>query len=59
MGFVGISRDCPLKTRPSKQPTEEISGYEIITSNPLKYPKSKQCLKWALAASTTDLGFGS
>jgi hypothetical protein len=56
MGFAGISRDCPLKTQPSKQHTGEILGYEIITSNPLKYPKSKQGLKWALATSTTDLG---
>jgi hypothetical protein len=43
-GFVGISRDYPLKTRTSKQPIEEILGYEIIPSHPLKYPKSKQGL---------------
>jgi hypothetical protein len=43
-GFVGISRDYPLKTRPSKQPTEDILGYKIIPSNPLKYLRSKQGL---------------
>jgi hypothetical protein len=41
---VGISRDYPLKIRTSKQPIGEISGYEIIPSHPLKYPKSKQGL---------------
>jgi hypothetical protein len=44
-GFVGISQDYPLKTRPSKQPTGDISGYGIILSNPLKYPRSKQGLR--------------
>jgi hypothetical protein len=43
-GFVGISRDHPLKTRTSKQPIEEVLGYEIIISHPLKYPRSKQGL---------------
>jgi hypothetical protein len=42
---VGISRDYPLKTRTSKQPTGEIPGYELIPSHPLKYPRSKQGLK--------------
>jgi hypothetical protein len=41
---VGISRDYPLKTRTSKQPIGEVSGYEIIPSHPLKYPRSKQGL---------------
>jgi hypothetical protein len=41
---VGISRDYPLKTRTSKQPTGEISGYELIPSHPLKYPRRKQGL---------------
>jgi hypothetical protein len=44
-GFVGISRDYPLKTRTSKQSTREISGYELIPSLPLKYPRSKQGLR--------------
>jgi hypothetical protein len=44
-GFVGISRDYPLKTRTSKQSTGEISGYELIPSLPLKYPRSKQGLR--------------
>jgi hypothetical protein len=43
---VGISRDYPLKTRTSKQPIGEISGYEIIPSHPHKYPRSKQGLIW-------------
>jgi hypothetical protein len=42
---VGISRDYSLKTRTSKQPMGEISGYEIIPSHPLKYPRSKQGLR--------------
>jgi hypothetical protein len=42
---VGISRDYPLKTRTSKQPTGEIPGYKLIPSHPLKYPRSKQGLK--------------
>jgi hypothetical protein len=42
---VGISRDYPLKTRTSKQPIGEISGYEIIPFHPLKYHISKQGLK--------------
>jgi hypothetical protein len=42
---MGISRDYPLKTRTSKQPIREISGFEIIPSHPLKYPRSKQGLK--------------
>jgi hypothetical protein len=42
---VGISRDYPLKTRPSKQPIGEILEYAIIPSNPLIYPKSKQGLE--------------
>jgi hypothetical protein len=41
---VGISRDYPLKTRTSKQPIGEISGYKIIPSHPHKYPRSKQGL---------------
>jgi hypothetical protein len=41
---VGISRDYPLKTRTSKQPTGEISGYKLIPFHPLKYPRSKQGL---------------
>jgi hypothetical protein len=41
---VGISQDYPLETRPSKQPIGEIPGYQIIPSNPLKYPRSKQGL---------------
>jgi hypothetical protein len=41
---VGISRNYSLKTRSSKQPTGKISGYEIIPSHPLKYPRSKQDL---------------
>jgi hypothetical protein len=41
-GFVGISRNYPLKTRTSKQPIGEVSGYEIIPSHPLKYSRSKQ-----------------
>jgi hypothetical protein len=45
MGFVGISRDYPLKTRNSKQPIGEISGYKIIPFHPLKYPRSKQGLR--------------
>jgi hypothetical protein len=44
-GFVGISRDYLLKTRTSKQPIGEISGYEIIPSDPLKYSRSKQGLR--------------
>jgi hypothetical protein len=44
-GFVGISRDYPLKTRTSKQPTGEISGFKIIPSHPLKYLRSKQGLR--------------
>jgi hypothetical protein len=44
-GFVGISRDYPLKTRTSKQPIREIPGFEIIPYHPLKYPRSKQGLK--------------
>jgi hypothetical protein len=43
-GICGISRDYPLKTRTSKQPIGGISGYEIIPSHPLKYPRSKQGL---------------
>jgi hypothetical protein len=43
----GISRDYPLKTRSSKQPTGEILGYKIIPSHPLKYPRSKQGLREA------------
>jgi hypothetical protein len=43
-GFVGISRDYPLKTRTSKQPIGEVLGYEIILSHSLKYPRSKQAL---------------
>jgi hypothetical protein len=43
-GFVGISRDYPLKIRTSKQPIGEIPGFEIISSHPLKYPRSKQGL---------------
>jgi hypothetical protein len=43
---VGISRDYPLKTRTSKQPTGEILRYELIPSHPLKYPRSKQGLEW-------------
>jgi hypothetical protein len=42
---VGISRDYPLKTQTSKQPTGEIPGYELIPSHPLKYPRSKQGLR--------------
>jgi hypothetical protein len=42
---VGISRDYPLKTQTSKQPTGEISGYELIPSHPLKYSRSKQGMK--------------
>jgi hypothetical protein len=42
---VGISRDYPLKTRTSKQPTGKIPEYELIPSHPLKYPRSKQGLK--------------
>jgi hypothetical protein len=42
--FMGISRDYPLKTRTSKQPIEEIPGYKIIPSHPLKYIRSKQGL---------------
>jgi hypothetical protein len=41
---VGISRDYPLKTRTSKQPIGEILGIKIISSHPLKYPRSKQGL---------------
>jgi hypothetical protein len=41
---MGISRDYPLKTRTSKQPTGEIPGCELIPSHPLKYPRSKQGL---------------
>jgi hypothetical protein len=44
-GFVGISRDYPLKTRTSKQPTGKIPGYELIPSHQLKYPRSKQGLR--------------
>jgi hypothetical protein len=36
-GFVGISRNYPLKTRTNKQPMREIPGYKIIPSHPLKY----------------------
>jgi hypothetical protein len=43
---VGISRDYPLKTRTSKRPTGEISGYKLIPFHPLKYPRSKHGLKW-------------
>jgi hypothetical protein len=43
-GFVEISRDHPLKTRTSKQPIRKILGYEIIPSQPLKYPRSKEGL---------------
>jgi hypothetical protein len=39
---MGISRDYPLKTRTSKQPIRKITGYKIIPSHPLKYPRSKQ-----------------
>jgi hypothetical protein len=42
---VGISRDYPLKTRTSKQPIGEISGFEIILSHLLKYSRSKQGLR--------------
>jgi hypothetical protein len=42
---VGISRDYPLKTRTSKQPTGEIPGYELIPSHPLKYLRSKPGLR--------------
>jgi hypothetical protein len=35
-GFVGISRDYPLKTRHSKQPIEKNPGLEIIPSNTLE-----------------------
>jgi hypothetical protein len=45
-GFVGISQDYPLKTWTSKQPIGEIPGFEIIPSYPLKYPRSKQGLRW-------------
>jgi hypothetical protein len=45
-GFVGISRDYPLPTRPSKQPIRDFPGYGIIPSDPLKYTKSKQGLTW-------------
>jgi hypothetical protein len=41
---VGIFRDYPLKIWTSKQPTGEIPGYKIISSHPLKYPRSKQGL---------------
>jgi hypothetical protein len=38
-GFVGISRDYPLQNRPSKQPIENFSEYEIIFFDPLKYTR--------------------
>jgi hypothetical protein len=41
---VRISQNYFLKTRSSKQPIEEISGYEIIPLHPLN-PRSKQGLK--------------
>jgi hypothetical protein len=41
---MGISLDYLLKIRTSKQSIGEISGYEIIPSHPLKYPRSKQGL---------------
>jgi hypothetical protein len=44
---VGISRDYPLKTRTSKQPTGKILGYKLIPSHPLKYLRSKQGLMQA------------
>jgi hypothetical protein len=53
--FVGISRNYPLKTRSSKQPTGEIPGYEIIPSHPLKYPRSKQGLTCEALTLTVSL----
>jgi hypothetical protein len=62
-GFVGISRDYPLKTPTSKQSIRKILRYEIISSHPLKYPRSKQGLKkpkrtalpwWSSYFSTDD-----
>jgi hypothetical protein len=44
-GFMGISRDYPLKTRNSKQPIGKIPRFKIIPFHPLKYPRSKQGLK--------------
>jgi hypothetical protein len=41
---VGIFRDYPLKTWTSKQPIGKITGYELIPTYPLKYPRSKQGL---------------
>jgi hypothetical protein len=42
---VGISQDYSLKTQTNKQPIRKISGYKIISSHPLKYPRSKQGLR--------------
>jgi hypothetical protein len=42
---VGISRDYPLKTQTNKQPIEKILEYELISTHPLKYPRSKQGLQ--------------
>jgi hypothetical protein len=53
-GIYGISRDYPLKTRTSKQPIGEISGFEIISSYPLKYPKSKQGLKNDMGSTSKE-----
>jgi hypothetical protein len=41
---VGISRDYPLKTQTSKQPTGEISGYELIPPIPLNTLKVNKAL---------------
>jgi hypothetical protein len=39
---VEISQDYPLKTRTSKQPIREVSGYEIIPSNTLEVNKASE-----------------
>jgi hypothetical protein len=52
---MGISWNYPLKTQTSKQPIREISGFEIIPSHPLKYPRSKQGRN---LAPTKEVRFG-
>jgi hypothetical protein len=41
---VEISQNYSLKTRTNKQPIGKIPGFDIISSHPLKYPRSKQGL---------------
>jgi hypothetical protein len=58
-GFVGISRDYPLKIRTSKQPIRKIPGFEIIPSHLLKYARSKQGLDVCVRASSCPIANAS